>query len=144
MQRIRILINIFAVPISLVLFSLFSCRDDIADPNNKGGNVNEPIVLNYYDSFSFFINADGITYDLIEQTNLSEAESKIYVSVDNYKSGYVEVIVSNKDYKSIYAERFIEKTAGTYQDISGYVPERLVIQFYNFTGNLRIELVSAL
>lgn len=144
MYSIKKILNILIIPITLILFSSVGCRDEVTDPNNLGGNVNEPIVLNYSGSFSFFINADGITYDLIENTNLSEAESKIYVSVDNYKSGYVEVIVSTNEYKSLYAGRFSEKTQGTYQDISGYVPERVVIQFYNFSGNLRLELVSSL
>jgi len=143
MPRIKKIIKILAVPITLVIFILSGCRDDITDPNNKGGNVNEPIILSYFDSFSFYINADEITYDLVEQTNLSEAESVIFVSVDNYKSGYVEVIVSSNNYKSLYAERFTKKTAGKYENISGYVPDRLVIQFYNFTGNLRVELATA-
>jgi hypothetical protein len=125
------------------LILIFSgCRDDIINPDNKAGNVNEPIILSNNSYFSFYLNADKITYYVLEQAKINVTEFRLYISIDDYKAGYLEIAVSDNNHKLLYFGRFSKKTNAFYKDISGYVPQHVVINFNNFSGSLKFELIS--
>ncbi len=127
------------------LMLLFSgCRDDIINPDDKTGNVNEPIIINDYNYFSFYLDGDRITYYVLEKAKINVTEFRLYISIDDYEGGYVEIAVSDNNYELLYSGRFLKKTDTFYKDISGFVPQHIVINFNNFSGSLKFELISLL
>lgn len=141
MQKNRKIKKISILFIWIIL--LFSgCRDDIINPDNKVGNANEPIILNNYRYFSFYLNADKMTYYVLEQAKIDVTNFRLYISIDDYKAGYVEIAVSDNNNILLYSDRFSKKTDAFYKDISGSLPQRVVFNFSNFSGSLKFELIS--
>ncbi len=126
------------------LILIIGCREDVYDPNNKDSNINEPIILDYYNSFTFMINANNITYYDVENTNIEEPLAEINIGIENYKSGYVEIFVTNNQLVSLYSQKLTKNTVNLTSTLKGYSPERLAINFHNFTGNLKIVLSNSL
>ncbi len=139
-SKIKIISRFF---ICTALLFIIDCRNEVYDPNNRDSNINEPIILNYYNSFTFMINANNITYYDVENTNLEEPLSEINIGIENYKAGYVEIFVTNKNLVSLYSQKLTRNTENLTSTLKGYSPERLAINFHNFTGNLKIVLSSS-
>lgn len=129
---------------SIIQICFMGCRQDVYDPNNKDSNINEPITLDYYNSFTFMINANDITYYVVENTNLEEPLARINIGIESYQSGYVEIFVTNNQLVSLYSKKLETNTQNLSATLKGYSPERLAINFHNFTGNLKIVLNSSL
>ena len=127
----------------LIQVYFIGCREDVYDPNNKDSNVNEPITLNYYNSFTFMINANNITYYDVENTYLQEPLAEINIGIENYQMGYVEIFVTNNERVSLFGQKFTANTQNLTAILKGYSPERLAINFHNFSGNLKIVLNSS-
>ncbi len=130
------------IPVYLVCISIPSCREDIYDPNNNNNNINEPMVLSYSNSFSFLLNANNITYYVVNQTQLSEPTTSINISVEDYQSGYVEVFVTDEQLNSLYSIKIDSNKTNISALVRNYIPERVAIHFHQFTGNLNIQLSS--
>ncbi len=90
----RIFIYIYFVVTVLLL--IISCREDIIVPDNLATNVNEPILLNESNSYSFVINAQNISIDVVNNTNFSANTSRISITIVDYSSGYVRIKIIDK------------------------------------------------
>jgi len=138
-KRVSAVLYIFLL---LGLPSLNSCREDIVDPNNKGGNVNEPVSFNNPNSYTFIINADNVTRYVVDTASFQDSKTNLFVTLSNYKAGYVEIFVTNQRGISLYAKRFNTNQSNLKNELVGYVPYRVAINFYNFSGQLKVELLS--
>lgn len=132
------------IPICIIQLANVGCREDVYDPNNKDLNINEPITLDYFNSYTFMINANNITYYVVENTNLEEPLAVLNIRIENYQSGYVEIFVTDNQLVSLYSKKLEFNTQNLTATLKGYSPERLAINFHNFSGNLKIELNSSL
>jgi hypothetical protein len=138
-KRISAFVYIFFL---LNLPLLNSCREDIVDPNNKGGNVNEPVSFNVPNSYTFIINANDVTRYVVDTASFQDSKTNLFVTLSNYKAGYVEIFVSNNRGISLYAKRFNTNQSNLMNELVGYVPYKVAINFYNFSGQLKVELIS--
>ncbi len=130
------------IPACLVLINLPACREDIYDPNANGSNINEPMVLSYSNSFSFLLNANDITYYVVNYTQLSETTTQVIISVQNYQSGYVEIFVTDEQLNPLYSVKIDSNAANVSANIKNNIPERVALHFHQFTGNLKVQLNS--
>ena len=135
---IRIFIYIYFVVTVLLLF--LSCREDIIAPDNFATNVNEPILLNESNSYSFVINAQNISIDVVNNTNFSASTSRISITIIDYSSGYVRIKIIDKQTINRFSYFGNDDENFFTESLTGYVPASVGIKAVDFSGKLKIEL----
>jgi hypothetical protein len=136
MKRIFIYIYFF---VTLILLSI-SCREDIIEPDNFATNVNEPILINETNSYSFVINAQNISIDVVNNTNFSANTSRVSITIVDYSSGYVSIRIIDKQTNSRFTYFGNDEEDFFTESLNGYVPASVGIRTVNFSGKLKIEL----
>ena len=142
MNRLKYIKYFSAPEICLALMILAGCREEVADPDNLIGNVNEPVILNGFSYYSFLINANNITQYVVEETQLSEPLSRLDVSLTEYKAGYVEIFVTGSRSASLYAKKFNDNYLSEDTVLNKGAPVYLKMYFYKFSGNLKVDINS--
>ncbi len=135
---IRIFIYIYFFVIVILLF--ISCREDIIGPDNFATNVNEPILINESNSYSFVINAQNISIDVINNTNFNSNTSRISITIVDYSSGYVSVKIIDIQSNSRFSYFGNDDEDFVTQSLNRYVPASVGIKAVDFSGKLKIEL----
>lgn len=126
---------------SLILIQ--SCREDIIDPNNSAGNINEPVVISSFNSFEFVLNADKISRHLSEPVHFNSINNEISIKIKNFKGGNVAVSVkNNNDAFPLFADYFDKYHRDTVKAVTQNLPENIVITFFNFSGYFKLEFYS--
>ena len=128
----------FAWLFLLIIFSV-SCREEIIEPDNLVGNINEPIQLRERNSYSFLVNANKLSMSLSVPLYFSAARTRFNISLIDYESGYTSISV--QDMSKIERFRYLIAEEVSYHSelLDGYVPSNIVISAENFTGKIRIE-----
>jgi len=134
----QIFIYIYFVVTVLLLF--ISCREDIIAPDNFATNVNEPILINESNSYSFVINAQNISIDVVYNTNFSANTSRISITIVDYASGHVNVRIIDKQSNNRFNYFGNDEEDFFTQSLNGYVPAFLGIKAVDFSGKLKIQL----
>ena len=134
----QIFIYIYFVVTVLLLF--ISCREDIIAPDNFATNVNEPIFINEFNSYSFVINAQNISIDAVYNTNFSANTSRISITIVDYASGYVNVRIIDKQSNNRFNYFGNDEEDFFTQSLNGYVPAFVEIKAVDFSGKLKIQL----
>ncbi len=130
----------------LVIVSVisFSCREEIISPKNKSGNVNEPYKSSNRNSFTFILNADNISQTVIDYPSITYSNSRVFISLADYITGSVEIVIANKAKQVLYRNRLTENNNGSYGVVEGIKPEVIEIYFNDFTGKLKLQLTGIL
>ena len=136
MKRIFIYIYFFVTVILLFM----SCREDVIEPDNFATNVNEPILINETNSYSFVINAQNISIDVVNNTNFSANTSRVSITIVDYSSGYVSVRIIDKQTNSRFTYFGNDEEDFFTESLNGYVPASVGIRTVDFSGKLKIEL----
>ena len=128
----------FAWLFLLIIFSV-SCREEIIEPDNLVGNINEPVQLRERNSYSFLVNANKLSMSLSVPLYFSAARTRFNISLIGYESGYTSISV--QDMSKIERFRYLIAEEVSYHSelLDGYVPSNIVISAENFTGKIRIE-----
>ena len=128
----------FAWLFLLIIFSV-SCREEIIEPDNLVGNINEPVQLRERNSYSFLVNANKLSMSLSVPLYFSAARTRFNISLIDYESGYTSISV--QDMSKIERFRYLIAEEVPYHSelLDGYVPSNIVISAENFTGKIRIE-----
>jgi hypothetical protein len=134
----QIFIYIYFVVTVLLLF--ISCREEIIAPNNFATNVNEPILLNASNSYSFVINAQNISIDVVNNTNFSASTSRISITIIDYSSGYVRIKIIDKQTINRFSYFGNDDENFFTESLTGYVPASVGIKAVDFSGKLKIEI----
>jgi len=134
----RIFIYIYFVVTVLLLF--LSCREDILTPDNLATNVNEPILQNESNSYSFVLNAQNISIDVVNNTYFSANTSRISITIVDYSSGYVSVRIIDKQTNSRFSYFGNDEEDYFSESLIGYVPASVGIKAVDFSGKLKIEI----
>ncbi len=142
MKRLKYIKYFHATEICLALMVLTGCREEVTDPNNLIGNINEPVILNGFSYYSFLINANEITQYVVEETQLSEPSSRLGVSLTDYRAGYVEIFVTGSRSVSLYAQKFNDNYSTEDTVLNKGAPIYLKMYFYKFSGNLKVDINS--
>lgn len=133
-QRISIIIYL------IFIFIFTSCREDIIEPGNFAGNVNEPIQeskLNYY---NFLISAENLSSRFSAKTNFYYSTTKILFTITDIENGSVYIGVNDENGATLYNSFIQSDVQNRYGKISGAIPDRINISFNNFTGKIRLSL----
>ena len=136
MKRIFTYIYFFITVI--LLFT--SCREEIIEADNFTTNVNEPILINESDSYSFIINAQYISIDVVNNTHFSTTSSRVSITIVDYSSGYVSVRIIDKQTNSRFNYFGNDDENSFTESLHGYVPAAVRIKAVDFSGKLKIEL----
>lgn len=124
----------------IVILIITSCREDIIEPGNFAGNVNEPIQDNQMNNYSFLINAQDFSSSFSVSTNFNYNTSRILLNSSEIEKGLVTIVIKDDLgvllFSSIVETELTNKT----EKISGAIPGKIDISFRNFTGKLKISL----
>ncbi len=134
----RIFIYIYFLVTIILLF--ISCREDIIAPDNFATIVNEPILINETNSYSFVINAQNISIDVVNNTNFSAHTSRVSITIIDYAGGYVSVRIIDNQSNSRFSYFGNDDQDFFTESLNGYVPASVGIKAVDFSGKLKIEL----
>lgn len=126
----------------LVSFLAVSCREEIIAPDTYATNVNEPILVNEANTYSFVINAQNISIDVTNTTRLNSNMSRVSITIVDYSSGYVSVRIVDRQTNNRFSYFGNEDERLFTESLSGYVPASVRIKAVDFTGKLKIELIK--
>jgi len=141
----KILNEIMRITIHIIFFftvtlQFTSCRENIIAPDNFATSVNEPILINEINSYTFVINAKNISIDVTNDTNFNSFASKISITIIDYSSGSVEVRVIDKQLNDRFSYFGNDDEFFFNELLRGYIPEAIGIKAVDFSGKLRIQL----
>lgn len=122
----------------------FSCREEIISPLNNSGNVNEPYRTSNQNSYTFILNAQNISQNIVDYPRISYFNSRIFISVLDHSAGSVEIVILTKSRDVLYRNRLAEENNGAYAVVTGIRPEIIEIYIKGFTGKLKFQLTGVL
>jgi hypothetical protein len=126
--------------ILIILLSIISCREEVIEPNNFVGNVNEPIQINQRNSYTFLVNAQELSMNLSANASFNSASTRITITLRDHKSGYVSIIIRDSQNNERYRHTQTEDVSSYSNAINGFIPNTIHIVAVDFSGKLRIEL----
>jgi hypothetical protein len=136
MKQIFIYIYFFVTVILLFI----SCREDIIAPDNFATNVNEPILVNESNTYSFVINAQNISINVVNNTNFNAHKSRVSITIIDYTSGSVRIRIIDEQSNSRFSYYGNDEEDLFTEPLNGYVPASIGIRAVDFSGKLKIEL----
>ena len=116
------------------------CREEIIEPDNIAGNINQPVKTNHQNYYSFAINAENISTNNIDYTVFTGNLSRFSFSLNHYVSGMAEVLIYNRFNKIIFAAIIDETNEGSSFSIENEQPFSIQIKLNDFSGKLKITL----
>lgn len=130
--------KIFTLLLVILIIS-FSCREEIIEPDNMVGNINEPVQLTERNSYSFLLNAKNLTMSLSVPIYFSSARTRFNVRLIDYESGYINVSVQDLSNIERFRYYMAEEVSYHTELLDGYVPTTININTDNFSGKIKIE-----
>ena len=124
----------------LILFSLSSCREDIINPHNSGGNINEPVAISTSSSYIFSINGENISYSVVYSTNLYSVDNNLYLNLIDYSSGIIFVTVYDPQGLAIFNYSLNSDVDNNTFSIKAQEIDKVRFSFSGFTGKFRFEI----
>ena len=123
----------------IIIFISVSCREEIIEPDNFVGNINEPVQLIERNSYTLFLNAKNLTMNLTVPAYFSSSRIRFNITLIDYESGYANV--SAQDLNKIERFRYFIAEDVSYHTelLDGYIPTSITIRTENFTGKIKIE-----
>jgi hypothetical protein len=123
----------------LILLLSFSCREEIIEPDNLVGNINEPVQIRDRNAYTFLLDAQNLTMSLTVPLYFSSARTRFNISLIGYESGYTNI--SAQDISNIERFRYYIAEEVSYHTelLDGYVPTTININTENFSGKIKIE-----
>lgn len=131
------MIKLFLI-ISLIILS--GCREEILEPYNPAGNVNQPYQENKLNYFNLVMTASNLTYEFDSDLNFNSSDSRILVSVVDRQSGAVTINVLNDSKNLIYVASIETEVQGLVDRIQGNIPKKVKIICSGFSGKIRVQL----
>lgn len=128
--------------LNLTSFLFVSCREEIISPRNNSGNVNEPYKSSFRNSYTFILNAENLSQFVIDYPTINYSSSRIFISVLDYASGSVEVVLLTKTREVVYRNRLAEVNTGEYAAVDGIKPEIIEFHFNKFSGKIKFQLTG--
>lgn len=131
------MIKLFLI-ISLIILS--GCREEILEPYNPAGNVNQPYQEKKLNYFNLVMTASNLTYEIDSDLNFNSSDSRIFVSVVDKQSGTITINILNDRRNLIYIASIETEVPGLVDRIQGNIPNKVKIIFKDFSGKVRIQI----
>jgi len=116
-----------------------SCREEIIQPENLVGNINEPVQITERNSYALLLNAKNLTMSLSVPLYFSSARTRFNVSLVGYESGYTNVVVQDISNLERFRYYIAEEVSYHTELLDGYIPSTINISTDNFSGKIKIE-----
>ena len=123
----------------VILTLSFSCREEIIEPNNLVGNINEPIQVRERNSYALLLDAKNLTMSLSVPLYFSAAKTRFNISLNGYESGYTNISVQDISKLERYRYHAAEEVTYYTELLDGYIPSTINISTDNFSGKIKIE-----
>jgi len=134
------LLTFTLLPFLIILqFTLQACRENVLTINSVG-NINEPVKSKSPESYTFEINASKITFNETDDTQLNITSADVFVSVKDYSSGIVSVTIIGDNKLNLYSASLTENGNAQTVQIRNHVPEKVRVEFRNFSGKFKIRV----
>lgn len=117
-----------------------SCREEIIQPDNISGNINQPTQIKEFNSYTFIINADNANFTHSEQTIFTFDVVNLLITNLDYAKGGVELNILNDNGDSYFVYFVNEEIASRIISVQGFIPSSIEIQLIDFTGKLKVQL----
>ena len=128
----------------VILIISFSCREEIIEPDNLVGNINEPVQITERNSYIFLLNAQNLSMNLSVPVYFGSPRTRFNFTLIGYESGYTNVSV--QDLSNVVRFRYFINEDVSYHTelLDGYVPSTIKIDTENFSGKIKIEFRKTL
>ncbi len=123
----------------IILILSFSCREEIIEPDNIVGNINQPVQITERNSYALLLNARNLTMNLSVSLYFSSARTRFNVSLIDYESGYTNISVQDISQIERFSYYIAEEVSYHTELLDGYVPTTININTDNFSGKIKIE-----
>ena len=133
----------FAMILTVIL--IFSaCREEIIEPDNLVGKINEPVQIKERNSYTFLLNAKNLTMNLSVLTYFSSVRTRFNIRLIDYETGYANISV--QDLSNLERFRYFAAEDVSYHTelLEGYIPTTINIKTDKFTGKIIIEFRKTL
>ncbi len=127
----------------IICITFISCREEILEPNNPAGNINQPFQENKLNYFNIVMTASNLTYEFEVDLNFNSSDSRIFISVVDRQKGNVTVNVLSENKNLIYVASIETEIPYLIDRIRGNVPNKVKISCNDFSGKLRVQLSRA-
>jgi len=128
----------------IILITSFSCREEIIEPDNLVGNINEPVQLRERNSYTFLLNARSLTMNMSVPIYFSSSKTRFNVRLIDYESGYANISVLDLSKIERFRYYIAEEVSYHTELLDGYVPTSISIYMDNFSGKIKIEFRKTL
>jgi hypothetical protein len=128
----------------IILITSFSCREEIIEPDNLVGNINEPVQLRERNSYTFLLNARSLTMNMSVPIYFSSSKTRFNVRLIDYESGYANISVQDLSKIERFRYYIAEEVSYHTELLDGYVPTTISIYTDNFSGKIKIEFRKTL
>lgn len=122
----------------------FSCREEIIEPDNLVGKINEPVQLRERNSYTFLLNARNLTMNISVPIYFSSSKTRFNVRLIDYESGYANISVQDLSKIERFRYYIAEEVSYHTELLDGYVPTTISIYTDNFSGKIKIEFRKTL
>lgn len=124
----------------IICMFLISCREEILEPFNPAGNINQPFQENKLNYFNIVMTASNLTYEFEVDLNFNSSDSRIFISVVDRQKGNVTVNVLSENKNLIYVASIETEIPYLIDRIRGNVPNKVKISCSDFSGKIRVQL----
>lgn len=124
----------------VIILSFISCREEILEPYNPAGAINQPFYENKLNYLSFVMTASELTNQFEIDVNFNSSDSQILISVIDRQNGNVTINVLNENKHLIYVASIETELSNLVDRIRGNVPKKIKISCRDFSGKIKIQL----
>jgi len=128
----------------IILIISFSCREEIIEPDNLVGNINEPVQLRERNSYILLLNARNLTMNMSVPMYFNSSRTRFNVRLIDYESGYANIRVQDLSKIERFRYYIAEEVSYHTELLDGYVPTTININTDNFSGKIKIEFRKTL
>jgi len=128
----------------IILIISFSCREEIIEPDNLVGNINEPVQLRERNSYILLLNARNLTMNMSVPMYFNSSRTRFNVRLIDYESGYANISVMDLSKIERFRYYIAEEVSYHTELLDGYVPTTININTDNFSGKIKIEFRKTL
>lgn len=130
----------FILMISLIMIS--ACREEILEPYNPAGNVNQPLQEKKLNYLNLVMTASNLTYEFETNVEFNSSESRIFLSVIDREKGSVTINVLSEN-NFIFVASIETEIPNLVERIRGNIPKKIRVSCNDFSGKLRLQLSKA-
>lgn len=128
--------------LTIMLISIPACREEILEPYNPAGNVNQPIQEKKLNYLNLVMTTSNLTYEFETGVEFNSSDTKIFISIVDCEKGKITINVISGN-NLIFVTSIETETINIVEKIRGKIPDKIRVSFNNFSGKLLLQLSKA-